>query len=70
MMKQFLVNTVNKCNEMTIMNLKMMMIIFSIGEGKNMYFFHKNVHDYDVFIFIYGIFLSNIVFILYYQMLV
>ena len=56
-MKQFLVNTVNKCNKMT-MNLKMMMmmIIFSIREGENMYFFHKNVHDYDMFIFIYVIF--------------
>ena len=38
MIKQFLVNTVNKCNKMT-MNLKMMMIIFSIREGENIFFF-------------------------------
>ena len=69
MMKQFLVNTVNNCNKMT-MNLKMMMIIFSIREGENMSFFHKNVHDYDVFIFIYDIPSVILCLFLYYQMLV
>ena len=51
MIKQFLVNIVNKYNAMT-MGLKMMMIVFSIRGGENMYFMYRNTYACDVFIYL------------------